>query len=291
MSSNKLPHILSKEHIEKLFRAVYISKLAIAMFIALMCGLRVMEVARLEITDINLQDRKLFIRNSKNPNRSKSGYGKDRIVPIPACAIPIIKMWLSVVEGHTKWFIPSDKSSELHVSKGYLERGFAEARIKSGLNSVEYNIKFKEGAKSVNNNRNQYHIKWHSLRHFYATYVYEKTRDIYSVSKLLGHNQVSTTQIYAKCSEKMLKENVDFAFNVPVRTRIFQENPVNALNYSLPDIAKKEKTPVEILENRFARGEISASDYQTALRLLKIRKDYLTENEKEIEPRQEIKID
>lgn len=295
MSNNKIPYILSKEHIQKLFQAVYIPKLAVAMFVSLMCGLRVQEARKLEIADINLQERKLLIKNSKNPNRSKEGYGKDRIVPIPECAIQIIKAWISVVQGHSKYFLPSDKSFEIPISKAFLEGRFSEARQRAGLNTIEYAIKYKEGSKSIHKGRNQYHIKWHSLRHFYATYVYEKTRDLYAVSKLLGHNQVSTTQIYAKASNKVLKESVDFAFNIPIRTKIFQDNPINALNYNIPEIAKdkeQNKTPIEILENRYAKGEISAIDFQTAIRLLKIRKEYLNENEKQTtEQHRKIRID
>lgn len=288
MTTNKLPHILSKEHIVKIFEAVYTPKVAIAMFIALMCGLRVQEVRKLEIADINLQTKTILIRNSKNPNRSKEGYGKDRIVPIPEVALNSIKMWISIVEGHTKYFLPSDKSSEIPVSKDYLEGRFAEARKRAGLNSVEYRIKYKS---SLKEGRNQYHIKWHSLRHFYACYVYGKTRDLYAVSRLLGHSQITTTQIYAKVSDKILRETVDFAFNMPIKTKIFENNPVSALNFNTPQIAKdkiKEKTPVQILEKRFARGEISAVDFQTAIRLLKAGKEYLNENENKTEPYKEV---
>lgn len=283
MSRDKLPTNLSKEHIVRLFEAVCIPKIAVAMFIACMCGLRVNEARKLEQADINLQERKLFVRNSKNPNRSKEGYGKDRYVPIPLCAVSPIKKWLSIVEGQSKWFLPSHRSSEIPVSKEYLEDGFANARQRAGLNSVEYEIKYKEGSKSKAKGRNQFHFKWHSLRHFYATYVYERTRDLYAVQKLLGHKRVDTTQVYAKISDKVMKESVDFAFNMPIKTQVFEKNPTNALNFNIPDIAKKEKTNAEILEERFARGEISAVDFQTALRLLKIRKEYLDNETKTTE--------
>lgn len=283
-NNNKLPTILSKEHIEKMFEAVYIPKISIAMFMSAMCGLRVNEIRTLEIGDINLKERKLLIRNSKNPNRSKEGYGKDRIIPIPECAISPIKKWLSIVEGHTKWFLPSSKSLMFPVSKEYLHNGLREAVERAGLNSVEYEIKYKNT--KYRQGRRQFNIKWHSLRHFYATYVYEKTRDLYAVSKLLGHNQVGTTQIYARVSDKIAKDTIDYAFNMPIRTKVFQQNPTNALNYSIPTIAK-DKTPVEILEERFAKGEISAPDFQTALRLLKIRKEYLDNDKPKPEQREE----
>jgi len=72
-----------------------------------------------------------------------------------------------------------------------------------------------------------------------------------------------------------VKETIDFAFNRPIKTQIFEKNPMNAVNYSIPEVAKREKAPLEILEERFARGEISDIEYQNKIRLLKLAKDHL----------------
>jgi integrase/recombinase XerD len=279
-NKNRLPDMMNKEQLTKLFEAMDRPKCVLACFMAVMCGLRVREVCRLQIQDIDLQRRIIKIRDSKNPNRKKqNNYGKDRIVPIPQIAISPIKKWLSIIEGG-KWFLPSAKSPDLHLRTKTLHRWFSEARRQSGLNHVDYVVKYKKEI----NHRNMspvYKFRFHHLRHFYAQLVYEKTRDLYAVANLLGHNQVTTTQIYAKVSDKQMKETVDFAFDVPIRTQIFEKNPINALNYKIPEIAKREKAPAEVLEERFAKGEISAIDFQTALRLLKVRKDYLSEKETE----------
>jgi integrase len=275
-NKNKLPDMLTKEQMVKLFENILIPKCSIGCFMALMCGLRINEICNLQTADIDLQKRKLKIRDSKNPNRTKQGYGKDRYIPIPECAVSPIRKWLSIIEGG-KWFMPSEKSPDLPLRKKTLHVWFGEARRRAGLDIVDYFIKYK---KRTNNKEgvNMYKYRFHHLRHFYATYVYEKSRDLYAVSNLLGHNQVSTTQIYAKISDKLKQDTIDFAFNMPIRTKMFEKNPVNAVNYAIPEIAK-EKNPVQILEERFARGEISASDFQTALRLLKVKKDYF-ENDK-----------
>lgn len=274
-NKNKLPDMMNKEQLIKLFESIQRPKCLIACFMALMCGLRVREVCRLKIDDIDLISRKIKVRDSKNPNRSKQGYGKDRIIPIPEIAISPIKKWLEIVEGG-KWFLPSAKSPDMPLRKKTLHEWFAEARKKSGLNQVDFKVDYKKPTKHRSEST-IYRFRFHHLRHFYATYVYERTRDLYAVANLLGHNQVTTTQIYAKVSDKTKQETIDFAFNTPIKTKLFEQNPTHALNYSIPAIAKREKTPVEILEDRFAKGEISAVDYQTALRLLKVRKDYLNE--------------
>ena len=284
-NKNKLPDMLNKEQLIRLFEAMYMPKLSIACFVALMCGLRIREVCRLEVSDIDLQRRIIKIRDSKNPNRSKQGdYGKDRIIPIPIVAVSPISKWLSVIEG-SKYFLSGMNSPDKYLRTKTLHEWFREARERASLNQIDYTAKRKNQPDMT-----IYKFRFHHLRHFYATYVYEHTRDLYAVANLLGHNQVTTTQIYAKVSDKVLKESVDFAFNTPIKTQLFENNPVNALNYNIPEIAKdkqRDKTPIQILEERFARGEISAPDFQTALRLLKARKDYLNENENKTEPYKE----
>ena len=63
---------------------------------------------------------------------------------------------------------------------------------------------------------------------------------------------------------------------------------VNALNYNIPQIAKREKSPIEILNDRYARGEISDIEYQNKIRLMRLAKDHLKQDKKEEEI--EIKI-
>lgn len=278
-NKNKLPDILTKDELSKLFEAMIRPKCVIACFVALMCGLRVREICNLQLSDVNIERRIIKVRDSKNPNRKKQGYGKDRIIPIPVAAVSPIKKWIEIVEGG-KWFIPSAKSPDMPLRTKTLHIWFAEARERAKLDEVDFKIKYKKKTK-FREETSIYRFRFHHLRHFYATYVYEKTRDLYAVAHLLGHNQVTTTQIYAKVSDKIMKESVDFAFNVPIRTQNFEKNPMNAINYLIPEVAKREKNPFEILEERFARGEISDIEYQNKIRLMRLAKDHLKEEKKE----------
>jgi len=80
-----------------------------------------------------------------------------------------------------------------------------------------------------------------------------------------------------------MRESVDFAFNMPIKTQLFEKNPMAAINYTIPEIAKREKTPIEILEDRFARGELSDIEYQNKIRLMRLAKDHLKQDKKEEE--------
>lgn len=266
-NKNKLPDFLTKEQLVKLFQSMYRPKCSIACFMALMCGLRVREICNLQIADIDLQKRIIKIRDSKG-RRKATGYGKDRFVPIPQIAISPVKKWLDIVQGG-KWLIPSAKSPDLPLRTKTLHEWFAEARRLSGLDIIDYSYKERgtDKLKSV------FKYRFHHLRHFYAQRVYDKSRDLYAVSTLLGHNQIDTTKIYAKCSDKQMKETIDFCFEDSIRTKIFEKDPIKALNYAIPEIAKRDRSPFEILDERLAKGEISEGEYKEKIRLLKIRKE------------------
>jgi integrase/recombinase XerC len=48
----------------------------------------------------------------------------------------------------------------------------------------------------------------HSLRHTFATRLYQKTGDLYLVQRALGHRQITTTEIYARVSDERLRRAV-----------------------------------------------------------------------------------
>ncbi len=275
-NKNKLAYLPTKEEVIKLFENMIEPKCSMATFLALTSGLRVSEVAKLECTDVDLQRRTIRVIDSKNPNRKKQGYGKDRIAKIPMVAVSPLKQWLKIVGGG-RWLFPSNKTPDVHISKKTLDNWFYDARKRAGLDRVDLKIKYKKPTRYRTETKT-YLIRFHSMRHFFATYVLERTRDIYLVSKLLGHNQVSTTQRYAQMSDKQMEEGINWAFQNPVRTQMYEKDPLRAVNYNIPEIAKREKTPIEILEERFARGEISDIDFANKMRLLKLRKEYLAEN-------------
>ena len=93
-NKNKLPDVLSVEQLVKIFDAVDDPKIAIATAVTFFCGLRISEICKLRIEDIDFENKKLKVVDSKFSMRTKTKYGKDRYVIIPDMMIGPIQKWL-----------------------------------------------------------------------------------------------------------------------------------------------------------------------------------------------------
>jgi integrase len=77
------------------------------------------------------------------------------------------------------------------------------ALAKSKTNTNEYLKRWAQKAKIAKN------IGWHTARHTFAVLSLESGAEIFTLSKLLGHKNVKTTQVYAKATDKMKREAVN----------------------------------------------------------------------------------
>lgn len=139
-------------------------------------GLRAAELRDLLIEELDLTAQYLVVSHGKGD--------KQRLVPIPDLLIPIIKAWIG--ERCKGPLILDDNGRSMRPETLYwrIRRMGARAGI-----------------------RNTVHP--HTLRHTYATRLYETTRDMRVVQKLLGHESIQTTQIYAECCPGMMLEAVN----------------------------------------------------------------------------------
>jgi integrase len=265
--SGKLPRSFTKSQLIKIFEAIRRPKDAIACFMALMCGLRIEEVCSLEVKDIDFENHKIFIGDSKNTNRKGDNYGNDRYVEFPRSIEGIIKRWLEVIGDTSKWFLPSDKSSDLHLRTKSIHERFRSYLKDAGLLIIEYTrkAKVKVNGKTIEKSINKYKYAFHCFRHTYACMVYNKTGDIYIVNRLLGHRQLDTTMVYAKMTDAKRKNTIETVFallscNYENGMHLINPEPVKRTAQS-QQVIPANIEPIKLLELQFVNGETSEDEF------------------------------
>jgi integrase/recombinase XerC len=186
--ARKLPKILDVDQVNGLLDAGANSPLEVrdlAMFeLFYSSGLRLSELCSLDITDLDLSDRSLVVRSGKG--------SKSRILPIGGKAVTAVNNWLPM-----RRKLCNDASIALFVTtKGR----------RLGQRSIELRLSKWCKKKGI-----QEHIHPHMLRHSFASHFLESSQDLRAVQELLGHSNISTTQIYTHLDFQHLAEIYDKA--------------------------------------------------------------------------------
>jgi integrase/recombinase XerC len=134
------------------------------------CGLRVSELAGLNLEDLDLAERWLRVRGKGR---------KERQVPVPGKAAEALALYLSGREPK-----PGQKAV-------FLNRLGTRLTARSVRNIVKFYATLLAGDSSIHP---------HSFRHAYATHLLSDGADLRSIQELLGHARLSTTQQYTKVS-------------------------------------------------------------------------------------------
>ena len=189
---NSEPIYLSFEEIKDYLAAIknYDSKLTVRDLainkLFLYCGLRISELVNLNLDDINYKDSSIkFFGKGK----------KERYVPLHNEVIPILKDYLSFREGIKA------KNDDAKKALFLSNRG-------KRINPRTIQIMVKKYAKLAGIKEAE-KITPHKLRHTFATMLYRKTKDLKILQTLLGHNNISTTQIYTHTDKEERKDAID----------------------------------------------------------------------------------
>ncbi|MDO9270415.1 MAG: tyrosine recombinase XerC [Methylobacter sp.] len=186
--ARKLPKTLDVDQLSGLLEAGASSLLEIrdlAMFeLFYSSGLRLSELAALNLTDLDLPDSTLTVRIGKG--------GKSRVLPVGSKAVTAIENWLLQRAVKTAVTEPA-----LFVST----RG-----TRLGQRSIELRLEQWCKKKGIAE-----HIHPHMLRHSFASHLLESSQDLRAVQELLGHSNISTTQIYTHLDFQHLAEIYDKA--------------------------------------------------------------------------------
>jgi len=185
----KLPDTLSVQDIDNLISAIDLSKPEGERNRAILetlygCGLRVSELVTLKISDLFFEEGFIKITGKGD---------KQRFVPISGVTQKYILMY--------KEF----KRSHLAIQKGYEDTLFLNRRGKQLTRAMIFTI-IKDLAVEINLNKV---ISPHTLRHSFATHLLENGADMRSIQLLLGHESITTTEIYVHLDRKHLTQIVN----------------------------------------------------------------------------------
>ncbi|KAA3439352.1 site-specific tyrosine recombinase XerD [Rufibacter hautae] len=182
----KLPDVLSYDEIVSLFEAIDVSTPEGTRNKAMLetlysSGLRVTELIELKIS--NLYEDLGFLRIAGKGN-------KERLVPIGRDALKYIRLYLDNVRNH------------LVIKKGQEDFVFLNRRGASLSRVMVFTI-IKDLAAKVGLEKN---ISPHTFRHSFATHLIEGGADLRAVQEMLGHESITTTEIYTHLDRDYLKQ-------------------------------------------------------------------------------------
>ncbi len=165
----KLPIAIDEKEFVKLIKNTKKDTYKIAFLLGFGAGLRISEVTKLESRDVNIHDKKIFIRQGKG--------GKDRIVPLPKGFKAKHLDMLPIKLGHRA-----------------LQKAFKRTCSDAGLLKIKPTLHF------------------HSLRHGFASQAVKKGIPIHHVRTLMGHSNISTTNVYLELNPTEALEKYEELF-------------------------------------------------------------------------------
>lgn len=183
-----LPEVLSVEEIDAIEGIINVStpegqrdRAAIEMLYS--CGLRVSELCNLLLSDLFLDEGFLRVTGKGN---------KQRLVPISERAIRELKSWFAF-------------RNSINIKPGEEDYVFISAARKKHLSriTVFHNIKVYAEQAGI-----QKTISPHTFRHSFATHLLEGGANLRAIQTMLGHESISTTEIYTHIDRRFLRDQI-----------------------------------------------------------------------------------
>ena len=174
----RLPVIWSPEEIKQLLAAAPNLQIQTMLKTAYASGLRLGELVRLKVGDIDSPHMTLWVRSGKGD--------RDRAALLTPSLLRALRIYWKAYRPK-EWLFPKKQGP------GYLR-------------PESFATKFRELRRKVNPHKK---CGTHSLRHSFATHQFARGADIYTVQKLLGHRRVESTMIYVHLSQGILLAKAD----------------------------------------------------------------------------------
>lgn len=141
-------------------------------------GLRVTELVSLPRASVQSGQPYIYVRGKGD---------KERLVPMNARAIRAVEIYIDALSSDGKWLFPS-RGAKGHLTRHRFAQQLKQLGTDAGILTRQ--------------------LSPHVLRHAFATHLLAHGADLRAVQKMLGHSDISTTQIYTHVLEERLKQLV-----------------------------------------------------------------------------------
>lgn len=163
--NKRLPAILSHQEVQSLFDATENLKHRCMLMTVYSSGLRVSEVTKLKLTDIDSKNMQIFIREGKGK--------KDRYTLLAQANLEVLREYWKKYRP-SNWLFEGHKKGT-HITVRTVQKVLEHAKNKAGIKKS---------------------ISVHTLRHCFATHLLEADTNLYHIKQLLGHTSLATTSRY-----------------------------------------------------------------------------------------------
>lgn len=167
----KLPNVLSSGDVLALLRVVKNIKHRALLYLLYSAGLRVGEVVRLRMRDLDFERRTITVRQGKGR--------KDRVTLLSEAASLVVKEYAAGM-GADQWLFRGQDGRK-HLTERSVQKLFERCKSEAGIDKP---------------------VSVHSLRHSFATHLLENGTDLRYIQELLGHQSSKTTERYTHVSVK-----------------------------------------------------------------------------------------
>ena len=187
-SSRHLPDVLTNDEVDAIIATFDLSmpdqaRNRVIVEVLYGCGLRVSELCNLKLSNIYPDDEFLLVTGKGD---------KQRWVPINSVALKLMLQYIETIRSHQKIRPGEENYVFLNRLGSRLSRNYVFMFLKAAVE--------KAGIKK--------NLSPHSLRHSFATELVANGADLRAVQEMLGHEKISTTEIYTHLSHQYLRDTI-----------------------------------------------------------------------------------
>lgn len=173
-----LPEVITIEQVHAIIDACTTGRMTVFFWTVYSLGLRLDEALHLQVGDIDAARRLVHIHRGKG--------AKDRYIPLPSCTLTLLRNhWKT--HRHQRFLFPADGRN--HSGMSTATTPMAPTTPQDAIKKITTQLRF--GKK----------VSTHTLRHSYATHLFEAGVSLKNIQKYLGHSSLQTTLVYLHITE------------------------------------------------------------------------------------------